>query len=56
MIKTDCFAFNNKKKLDCTALDDLYCKRGECRFYKTRETFLRDARRAEKINERRKKH
>lgn len=52
MIKTDCFAFNNKKKLDCTVLDDLYCKRGECSFYKTREAFLKDAEKADKINKR----
>lgn len=35
-IKTDCFAY--KKNLNrCGALEVLYCKDGECRFYKTKE-------------------
>ena len=28
----DCFAYKNKV---CSALNDLYCKKEECRFYKT---------------------
>ena len=38
--KTDCFAYRPgqqkppRRKAECTALDKLYCKEGECRFYK----------------------
>ena len=37
--KTDCFAYkpgqqNPRRKAECTALDKLYCRDGECRFYK----------------------
>lgn len=33
-IKTDCFAY--KKNLNkCGALEILYCKDGDCRFYRT---------------------
>ena len=38
--KTDCFAYKPgqqkppRRKAECTALDKLYCKEGECRFYK----------------------
>lgn len=37
--KTDCFAYkpgqqNPCRKAECTALDKLYCRDGECRFYK----------------------
>lgn len=40
--KTDCFAYkpgrqNPRRKAECTALDKLYCKEGECRFYKDRQ-------------------
>ena len=34
-IKTDCFAYKEKLK-KCVALDDLYCKREECKFYKSK--------------------
>lgn len=40
--KTDCFAYKPgqqkppRRKAECTALDKLYCKEGECRFYKDR--------------------
>ena len=38
--KTDCFAYKPgqqkppRRKAECMALDKLYCKEGECRFYK----------------------
>lgn len=41
--KTDCFAYNpgqykpRRRKAECTALDKLYCRDGECRFYKAAE-------------------
>lgn len=40
--KTDCFAYKPgqqipRRKAECTALERLYCKEGECRFYKSRE-------------------
>ena len=41
-VKTDCFAYkpgqqNLRRKAECIALDKLYCKEGECRFYKDRQ-------------------
>lgn len=40
--KTDCFAYKPgqqkpRRKAECTALDKLYCRDGECRFYKDRQ-------------------
>lgn len=41
--KTDCFAYKPgqrkppRRKAECTALDKLYCKESECRFYKERQ-------------------
>ena len=41
--KTDCFAYKPgqqkppRRKAECTALDKLYCRDGECRFYKAAE-------------------
>jgi len=35
-VKEDCFAYDSKYK-QCTALNDLYCKNEECRFYKNKE-------------------
>lgn len=38
--KTDCFAYKPgqqkppRRKAECMALDKLYCRDGECRFYK----------------------
>lgn len=32
-VNEDCFAYDKEKK-DCKALDCLYCKQGECKFYK----------------------
>ena len=40
--KTDCFAYKPgqqkppRRKAECMALDKLYCKEGECRFYKAK--------------------
>ena len=44
-VKTDCFAYkpgrqNPRRKAECTALDKLYCKEGECRFYKDRQDMV----------------
>ena len=41
-VKTDCFAYkpghqNPRRKAECTALDKLYCRDGECSFYKDRQ-------------------
>lgn len=52
-IKEDCFAYNkiNKKLKDgtqnvvtktCSALNDLYCKNTECRFYKSQQKYLEE--------------
>lgn len=43
--KTDCFAYkpgrqNPRRKAECAALDKLYCKEGECRFYKDRQDMV----------------
>lgn len=41
--KTDCFAYKpgqhkpRRKAAECTALDRMYCREGECRFYKNRD-------------------
>lgn len=35
-VKTDCFAYC-KHTNDCKALNYLYCKATECKFYKTKE-------------------
>ena len=41
--KTDCFAYHPgqqkppRRKAECTALDKLYCRDGECRFYKEQQ-------------------
>lgn len=41
--KTDCFTYKPgqqkppRRKAECTALDKLYCKEGECRFYKEQQ-------------------
>lgn len=41
--KTDCFAYkpgqqNPRRKAECTALDKLYCRDGECRFHKEQQS------------------
>lgn len=36
-IYEDCFAY---KEATCSALNDLYCKNEECRFYKTEKQLL----------------
>lgn len=43
--KTDCFAYRPgqrrpRRKAECAALDDLYCRYGKCRFYKEVELIL----------------
>ena len=43
--KTDCFAYrpgqqSPRRKAECKALDKLYCKEGECRFYKDRQDMV----------------
>lgn len=38
--KEDCFAYKYTKqikKAQCTALKELYCKKGKCPFYKTQK-------------------
>ena len=45
--KTDCFAYkpgqqkHPRRKAECTALDKLYCRDGECSFYKDRQEMVR---------------
>jgi len=39
MIRKDCFARKGKQ---CAALNDLYCRNGECRFYKTKSRYKSD--------------
>lgn len=38
-VKTDCFAYKAGKsdKYACTALNDLYCRKEECGFYKPKK-------------------
>ena len=44
--KTDCFAYHPgqqkppRRKAECTALDKLDCRDGECRFYKERQDMV----------------
>jgi len=35
-VKTDCFAYNAAIVRKCTALDELYCAKEECKFYKSK--------------------
>lgn len=36
-IKTDCFAYDaTLAHRHCTALEELYCQKGQCNFYKTK--------------------
>lgn len=42
-VKRDCFAYNKGSySKPCIALDDLYCKKEECKFYKTKEQFEKE--------------
>ena len=34
-VKTDCFAYDEEHKT-CDALKELYCKKEQCKFYKSR--------------------
>lgn len=38
-VKTDCFSYEDRGRYGgiCKALNGMYCKRGECKFYKTAE-------------------
>lgn len=48
MIKTDCFAYEQKGYIgNCKALKDLYCAKGKCAFYKTKEQYNKDREKAE---------
>lgn len=52
--KTDCFAYKPgqqkppRRKAECTALDKLYCRDGECRFYKAAELIQAQAEQIER--------
>ena len=35
-VKEDCFAYDQEHK-ECTALNDLYCKKEKCKFYKNKK-------------------
>jgi len=39
MIRKDCFARKGKQ---CAALNGLYCRNGECHFYKTKSIYKSD--------------
>lgn len=41
-VKKDCFAYV-KEINDCIVLTDLYCKKENCSFYKTKEQYIKDA-------------
>lgn len=43
-VKTDCFAYKKDSSVGssyevCDALDRLYCKKGQCKFYKNKEKY-----------------
>lgn len=40
-VKKDCFGYD-KQKNNCMALNELYCKREKCGFYKTKKQFEED--------------
>ena len=48
-VKTDCFAYQEGKvdEYACSALTKLYCRFEKCSFYKTKEQFDEDLRKAE---------
>lgn len=42
-IKKDCFAYDKtENRPTCMALDELYCTKEECKFYKTAEQACKD--------------
>lgn len=44
-VKTDCFAYRSGeggRKECCEAMNALYCKTGECKFYKTAQQACHD--------------
>lgn len=41
-VKKDCFAYKTKEGHPmCNALNELYCKQEKCRFFKTREEYIK---------------
>lgn len=48
-VKKDCFAYRSLNG-ECRILCETVCKSGKCSFYKTREQFIVDAKRAETKN------
>lgn len=46
-VKCDCFAYKNDGNREkCTALKSLYCKYGECNFYKTKADLRKTCKKA----------
>ena len=44
-VKTDCFAYDcSLKNRQCKALRELYCAKKNCKFYKTKEQYLKELR------------
>ena len=48
-VKEDCFGYRSLT-CECRVLNELVCKERKCSFYKTREQFIVDAKRAETKN------
>lgn len=49
--RKDCFAFDSEYN-ECTALEHVYCKKMDCKFYKTEQQLREDVRRAFLYNKR----
>lgn len=48
-VKTDCFAFVDFGKCKkCTALEELECEKGSCKFYKSRRQLYEENRKRRK--------
>lgn len=45
-IKKDCFAYSVEHR-ECKALTKVFCKEENCKFYKTKEEFLKSKKEAE---------
>ena len=41
MVKLDCFAYD-KDKVECKCLNELYCEKEKCRFYKDKDTYKKE--------------
>ncbi|WP_304393208.1 hypothetical protein [uncultured Clostridium sp.] len=40
--KSDCFAFiQRERSVDCNALNDLYCTKENCKFYMSKEDYIK---------------